>query len=310
MKQKMSTTFIIIAVVFGICGLVFWGGMALRHKANKLGEQEQSWQERLNKLPVLKNDKEIAEAIKGEPKDYLIKNYRFEKCQPVQEDVFELLTGKYLCVDITEETYTIIRKRLVNIRPGETPYYTMWVEKPYRQIVGGFCFNDGTPIDGADSARFMFSYLRKCKRIFKSEIDPDKADGFFMSRYYPNRSLNMAEPEKLAADFIENLKKNTSEYFDQLGEKEKTFSTRYNLTYMSQGDKATFAARLGDGKATMNVFDDTNVVIVDGDKIPVSDQNAIFRIIYKVFGYLLMSLSGLIAGGTLIGVIVALFEKK
>ncbi|MBQ3922573.1 MAG: hypothetical protein II707_04680 [Spirochaetales bacterium] len=61
----MSGTFIIIAVVFGICGLVFWGGMALRHKANKLGEQEQSWQERLNKLPVLKNDKEIAEAIKA-----------------------------------------------------------------------------------------------------------------------------------------------------------------------------------------------------------------------------------------------------
>ena len=310
MKQKMSSTFIIIAVVFGICGLVFWGGMALKKKANKLGEQEQIWQDRLNKLPVLKNDKEIAEAIKGEPKDYLIKNYRFEKCQPVEEDVFELLTGKYLCVDITEETYTLIRKKLVNMRAGETPYYTMWVEKPYRQIVGGFCFNDGTPIEGADSARFMFSYLRKCQRIFKSEIDPDKADSFFMSRYYPDRSLNMADPEKVAQDFIDNLKKDTKGFAEQLGEKEKTFSTRYNLTYMSQGDKATFAVRLGDGKATMDVFDDTNVVIVDGDKIPISDQNAIFGVIYKVFGYLLMSLSSLIAGGTLIGVIVAFFEKK
>ena len=79
---------------------------------------------------------------------------------------------------------------------------------------------------------------------------------------------------------------------------------------MSQGDKATFAARLGDGKATMNVFDDTNVVIVDGSKIPISDQNAIIRVVYKVFGYLLMCLSGLIGSGVLVALILSLFEKK
>ncbi|MBP5705804.1 MAG: hypothetical protein J6W76_00860 [Spirochaetales bacterium] len=304
------SSLIIMIVVIAIFGLVFMGGFFLNKKGNQLGEDEKHLQERLNQLPVLTSEKDIAEAIKGAPKDYLIKNYRFEKCEPVMEDVFEVLTGKYLCVDITEETYTLIRKKLGNMRAGESPYYTMWVEKPYRQIVGGFCFNDGTPIEGADSARFIFSFNRKMQRVFKSEINPDKVDSFFMSRYYPDRSLNMADPEKVAQDFIDNLKKDSKNYVDQLGEKEKTFSTRYNFTYMSQGDKATFAARLGDGKADMNVFDDANVVIVDGSKIPISDQNAIIRVVYKVFGYLLMSLSGLIGSGVLVALILSLFEKK
>ena len=79
---------------------------------------------------------------------------------------------------------------------------------------------------------------------------------------------------------------------------------------MALGDKATFAVRLGDGKADMNVFDDGNIVIVGGDRIPVSDQDDVFRIVHKVFAYLLMGLSGLIAGATLIGVIVALSKKN
>ncbi len=308
--MSKKSIFIILIVVFVACGLVFWGGTALKKKANQLGEQEQALQDRLDRLPVLTSDKEIAEAIKGTPKDYLIKNYRFDKGTTAAENVFNVLTGQYLCVDITEETYTVIRKQLGNMRSGESPYYAIWREQPYKQIIGGFCFNDGTPIDGVDSARFIFSLLKKSNRVFQSEINPDKADSFFMSRYYPDRSLNMTEPEKVAQDFIDTLQKNTEEYFDQLGEKEKTFSRRYNFTYMALGDKATFAVRLGDGKADMNVFDDDNIVIVGGDRIPVSDQDDVIRIVHKVFAYLLMGLSGLIAGGTLIGLIVALSKKN
>ena len=226
--------------------------------SSSAGRTDIKLQDRMWKLPKLTNDAEIAAAIQGEPREYLIKNYTLNNqyiC-PVRDTVFNVLNGNYICIYITEEhAGSAIR--------GSVP----WSEKPFNQQIAQLCFNDGTPIAMPDNTRFIFSQLRKYKRVWTSEVNPDKQDNFIQSRYYPN---------------IED------------------HSLRYNYTYMPVGERASFAVRLGNGKADMNVYDDENIVVVGCGKIYVSTEGALRDLIWRVIifggigGSIIMFVSSLI----------------
>lgn len=146
---------------------------------------------------------------------------------------------------------------------------------PSRQIVGDLYLNDGTPLQKPDSLIFVFSVLKKMYRIWESEINPEKKELFNNSRYYPNHGS----------------------------------SPCFNFTHMTKDEKATFAARLGNGKASLYVFPDKNIVIVGGDRIKVGDQMSLVSIIWTILGYLFM------AGGIYFAIAALLgknymFDKK
>lgn len=214
-------------------------------------------QNRIWKLPVLTNDAEITAAIQGEPHEYLIKNYSINNqyiC-PVRDTVFNVLNGNYICIYITEE------------HPEGMGRAIHWSETPFNQQIAQLCFNDGTPIALPNNLRFIFSQLRKYKRVWQSEINPDKQYYFINSRYYPNK---------------------------------EDHSLRYNYTYMPVGEKASFAVRLGNGKADMNVYDDENIVVVGSGKIFVSTEESLRDLIWRIIifggigGAILMFVNSLI----------------
>jgi len=208
--------------------------------SSSAGRTDIKLQDRMWKLPKLTNDAEIAAAIQGEPREYLIKNYTLNNqyiC-PVRDTVFNVLNGNYICIYITEEhAGSAIRGSVA------------WSEKPFNQQIAQLCFNDGTPIAMPDNTRFIFSQLRKYKRVWTSEVNPDKQDNFIQSRYYPN---------------IEDG------------------SVRYNYTYMPIGAMASFAVRLGNGKADMRVYDDENIVVVGCGKIYVSTEGAMRDMVFRI----------------------------
>ena len=235
--------------------IIFIFGMIIKKVADSWSAErtDTKLQNRMWKLPKLTNDAEIASAIQGEPRDYLIKNYTLNNqyiC-PVRDVVFNVLNGNYICIYITEE----------HVGYGKKGIGVMVVEgKPYNQQIAQLCFNDGTPIAMPDNTRFIFSQLRKYKRVWMSEINPDKQDNFIQSRYYPN---------------IEDG------------------SFRYNYTYMPIGAKASFAVRLGNGKADMRVYDDENIVVVGCGKIYVSTEDAMRDMVFRIISFISIAVSTL-----------------
>ncbi len=235
--------------------IIFIFGMIIKKVADSWSAERTDikLQNRMWKLPKLTNDAEIASAIQGEPREYLIKNYTLNNqyiC-PVRDTVFNVLTGNYICIYITEE----------HVGYGKKGIGVMVVEgKPYNQQIAQLCFNDGTPIAMPDNTRFIFSQLRKYKRVWMSEINPDKQDNFIQSRYYPN---------------IEDG------------------SFRYNYTYMPIGAKASFAVRLGNGKADMRIYDDENIVVVGCGKIYVSTEDAMRDMVFRIISFISIAVSTL-----------------
>ena len=57
----------------------------------------------------------------------------------------------------------------------------------------------------------------------------------------------------------------SSEYVD-LATSTQQMNSRYKYLFMRKGDTATFAARIGSGKASLNVFEGNNVIAVRGGK--------------------------------------------
>ncbi|MBP5682953.1 MAG: hypothetical protein J6X05_06910, partial [Bacteroidales bacterium] len=49
------------------------------------------WQQRADSLPTLTTDRQIADAIAGEPRTYLIKNYCFQQGTTIRDTLFDLL---------------------------------------------------------------------------------------------------------------------------------------------------------------------------------------------------------------------------
>ena len=281
-----------VIILLAAAGL-FWFGNHLKNTAQVITDEEMELQNRLDALPVLTSDSEITAALNGTPQNYLVKNYVFKNPQLVKDNVFDVLNGQYLCISITQETLTLFRKSMH--KAGESPYYHQWVEKPYRQIFGELTLNDGTPIKPCDSLTFVFSYIKTAKRIMESEINADKVERFEMSRYYPDRSVNISNPEQAMMDFIKQFKDDTQKLAEEFGDKEITFGTRYNFTYMDKDEEATFAVRLGNGEADFNVFPGKNVIIVGGDKISVSSQQTLGATVLKILSYVLMTVAVIIA---------------
>jgi hypothetical protein len=69
---------------------------------------------------------------------------------------------------------------------------------------------------------------------------------------------------------------------------------------MPVGEKASFAVRLGNGKADMNVYDDENIVVVGSGKIFVSTEESLRDLIWRIIifggigGAILMFVNSLI----------------
>ncbi|MBO4597362.1 MAG: hypothetical protein J5676_05710 [Bacteroidaceae bacterium] len=284
--NKFRNTILLIVLLLAGIGL-YKAGEYIKHLGDGITAEDRLLQEKLDNLPVLKTDDEIKAALSGSPQDYLVKDYVFSNPQTVKDTVFNLLNGDYVCIYVTEETFTLYRK--IRNKADESPYRSMWVERPFCQISAPLKFNDGTEISKPENLTFMFSALRMYKRIPESEVNREKRDNFFQSRYYPQRKMNFSLEnfEKEAEEFAtkqRNLMKNH-------GKDTITFDDkRYNFTYMSKNDKVTFAVRLGNGKASLGVFPNKNVIIVDGDRIPSGSQKAISGIVHTVFAYLLMVL--------------------
>ncbi|MBR3712448.1 MAG: hypothetical protein IKM98_04530 [Bacteroidales bacterium] len=117
-------------ILLAAAGL-FWFGNHLKNTAQVITDEEMELQNRLDALPVLTSDSEIAAALNGTPQNYLVKNYVFKNPQLVKDNVFDVLNGQYLCISITQETLTLFRKSMR--KAGESPYYHQWVEKIYAQ---------------------------------------------------------------------------------------------------------------------------------------------------------------------------------
>lgn len=255
-NEKKGCAIALMVLSLAFFAGVFMFGWWLKGMGDEVAGQDEL-QERMFGLPVLSTDAEISAAVNsGEPKDYLIKDYVFQKVHLVKDTVLDLLVGSYVCIDIVKE-----RKSSQKEREANTNFDTLALpvsEEPYCQIIGDLYLNDGTPLQKPDSLVFLFSYMKKMYRIWESEINPRKKDFFITSRYYPNRG---------------------------------DYSFCFNVTYMAQDEKATFAARLGNGRASLDVFPGKNIVLVGGDRISVDDSGALASIVWKIMGYFFMGMA-------------------
>lgn len=309
-KKNNKGCGLIAAVLVLLAGAgLFMLGRYMKHAAEDFSKEETSLQNRLDTLPVLETDGEISAAIMGEPKNYLIKNYVFKNSPTIKDTVLNVLNGEYLCVYVVEETLTYFLKSM--FKAGESPYYSMWVEKPYCQISAPLCFNNGVKISKPDSLTFLFSLWDRSKRIFEDEINPEKRENFSInSRYYPDRNVNESDPEKVIKDIFTSFGNNAEELAKRFGEDGIKFESRYNFTYMSRDDKATFAVRLGGGKADFNVFEGKNVIIVGGDKISTATQENLMGKVWSVFGIVIMVLAVIIVLSAAVYLLSTLKTKK
>ena len=205
------------------------------------------WRKILSGLPVLRTDGEIAAALQGEPKNYLVENYAFNRGQTVRDTAMNVLNGEYLYIGTAKETYT------VNYAYSNRYRNAVWQSGPYESITGSLQFADGTELELPQDARFEFSLIDE-SMLKKTDINPEKQENFFMARYYPD-GVYKIDTKKLG----EKLKKNVLKSTQQM-------NSRYKFLFMRKGDTATFAARIGGGKASLNVFEGNNVIAVRGGR--------------------------------------------
>ena len=275
-KRKNGCRIVVMVLSLALYVGVFMFGWWLKGMGDEVAGPGDDLQERMFNLPVLTTDEEISAAVNsGDPKDYLIKDYVFQKAQLVNDTVLDLLVGSYVCIDIVKEVRSTAEEREAN-----TNFDTLALpvsEEPYCQIIGDLYLNDGTPLRKPDSLQFLFSYMKKMYRIWESEINPRKKDFFIQSRYYPNRG---------------------------------DYSFCFNVTYMAQDEKATFAARLGNGRASLGVFPGKNIVLVGGDRISMDGAGALASIVWTIMGYAFMVGAVILAVGTLLGKYCIFDSKK
>ncbi len=294
---------ILMAVLTLLVGFaLFMFGRYWKNIGQEFEAADNELQDRIYALPALTTDDEINAAIQGEPKDYLIEDYRFTASPTIRDTAFNFLNGDYLCVYVVEETLTYFRK--ATITAGETPYYSMWIQKPYCQIIAPLCLNNGVKISQPDSLTFVFSVWDISKRIFESEVNPDKVDHLSIdARYYPNLNVNVFDFEKSLNDIFKNFGDNAEELAKHFGENGITFDTRYKFTYMAKDDKATFAVRLGNGKADFNVFPGKNIVIVGGGRTSTSTQESLAGTVWTIMGTVFMIIAIIIMISSAIGIV-------
>jgi hypothetical protein len=201
----------------------------------------------INEYPVLKNNMEINEALKGEPKIYLIENYAFNKGVTVQDKETDCLAGEYLYISIVEETFTV---NDAYIKDYKNEY---WEGKTFKTMKGRLLFDNGTELQMPDNLEFNFS-INDESRLKKEDLQRGKRSGYFMARYYPE-GLHDVSVKKMLKEFKKNVLHNKQQYMK-----------RYKYLFMKKGDTATFLAKIGNGKADLNIFEDRNVIAVRGNK--------------------------------------------
>ena len=92
----MKVSSLIILILLLICsGCVLAVGFG---KISAFFSSGREWRKILSALPVLRTDGEIAAALHGEPKNYLVENYAFNKGQTVRDTAMNVLNGEYLYI--------------------------------------------------------------------------------------------------------------------------------------------------------------------------------------------------------------------
>ena len=238
--------FLTLLCVFGIfffCGKI-WGVLAARNAFKKLTAD----------LPVLTTDEEIADALQGEQKVYLVKDFTFYDGVTVTDSALDVLKGEYLCIKIQKETYTRTR------RLGKGEWY--WKRENFAEMRGKFRFKNGVSFEIPENVRLEFP-IAAYSNLKKDDVKYDKASKISMARYYPD-GLDLG---------LEHIKQRLSKP-----------AVRYAYAYMKGGEKATFAARIGKGNVDLNVLDGNNVVRVCGaDNVLSKVQELDGEVFIKVF---------------------------
>lgn len=241
MEKKVNAIYyVVIPVVFIACLAVAVTGFI------KIGTHFSNRSRLLKTIksyPVLKTNQDINEALKGESRIYLVDNYTFNKGVTVQDREMNCLAGEYLYIAVTEETYT------VNDAYINTYRNALWEGKTYSTVKGRLLFDNGTELQMPDNTEFDFT-IKDESRLKKEDLQRGKRSDYFMARYYPEGLKNL-NTKKIK----ENILHNTQQY-----------SKRYKFLFMKKGDKATFLAKIGNGKADLNVFEERNVIAVNGSK--------------------------------------------
>jgi len=234
------------------------------------------WQQQADSLPAITTDSEITAAILGEPRTYLVKNYKFADCNTISDTVFRLLKGDYMAIDIRRQVHTA-----TGYGKNKTE---QWTDHPYKTIVGGFQFNDGTEILNADALLFGFTSQKYWGNLTDDILDPHKLGHVSLKMYYfPDMTVNYDSLGSIIAELPERLDESVEKTKEQMGKPVKTYNTRYTLTFMTTDDPATFAVRLGGGKADFHALPRDNYMLVGCDNISeVSNADTTFGLGAKI----------------------------
>ena len=235
--------------------------------------------EKINALPVLKSEAEISAAIAGEPRDYLIENYKFTDEPTASDTITNFILGNYLCVKVVKYVFTI----RAWIRRGK--YYTTnaW-EFDSVQYVCSPLHLCGAELENVGCVDFDFGYVELGDKFSKSNVNPNKREYLFVNQYYPDGVYDF---KKVGRDFVEKLNPETlSTYYKEslLSNRGYKYSARYGYQTMKAGDRATFAAHLGNGHADLKVFDGRNRMAVNGGKKALyREYNSLAELILHYF---------------------------
>lgn len=222
---------------------------------------QEIWQQKADSLTVISSDSEILSALSGEPRRYLVKNYKFNYGSTVKDTIFELLNGEYMAIDIHHQVFTTRGHGKNKIETTE--------DHPLFSVVGKFAFNDTIEIKNADSLKFAFSSKKYWENLTPENVKTEKLGHVQHDMYYyPEWTMNLDSIENIIKELPERFHVKKQQVLKQLGQYRKEFEYSFTLTFMQKNDNATFAVILGGGVADFNVFNDgNNFMLVDCDNI-------------------------------------------
>ncbi|MBO4386214.1 MAG: hypothetical protein J5817_04265 [Treponema sp.] len=226
---------ILSTVCFGLLTIVcVWGFFFCCGKIKSVIAARNAFKKLTADLPVLTTDDEVTDALHGEPKVYLVKNFTFYDGVSVTDSALDVLRGEFLCIKIEKETYTRARHW------GKSSWY--WKREDFAELRGKLRFRNGVSFEIPENVRLEFPMVAY-SNFKKEDAKYDKAPKISMARYYPD-GLNVD---------LAHIKQRLSKP-----------SVRYAYAYMKSGERVTFAARIGNGSVDLNVLDGQNVVKVHG----------------------------------------------
>ncbi len=199
---------VLSTVCFGLLTLLFaWGIFFFVGKIMGVLSARNAFKKLTADLPVLTTDEEIAGALQGEPKVYLVKDFAFYDGETVTDSALDVLKGEYLCIKIQKEIYT----RPHSLR--KESWY--WKREDFAELRGKFRFNNGVAFEIPENVRLEF-LIAAYSNLKKDDVKFDKASKISMARYYPD-GLNVD---------LEHVKQRLSKP-----------AVRYAYAYMKGGEK-------------------------------------------------------------------------